>query len=109
MSKKRSERVKEKMQRQEKARVKLRQEKAAHERFAYQTRKKQTPIINKDDSALVRNNKKLLEMAADHEALLKFREDNKDKIDEHYANLEKEHTEIAEKMNDNVGNESRDD
>ncbi len=102
MTKKRAERVKEKLLTERRSRVKERQEKNAHDRLAHESRKKQVPIVNLDKAALQRNNKKLQEMAAEYAAMLKFKEDNKEKIEEHFDALKKEQSEIAEQFNDNT-------
>ena len=52
-------------------------EKATRELLQYQTRQRQTPIVNPDDSILERNIKVLEKAMAEHEALLKFREEHK--------------------------------
>lgn len=82
MAKKREKRVrKQVLKRRNALREEAKNEKV-RERLAYLTRIRPTPIVNKDDSTLVRNHKVLDQMLAEHEALIKFREENKDKADD---------------------------
>lgn len=104
MAKKRCERVKEKLLKQRNARIKDKKEKAQHDNMAYLSRKKKTPIIRKNDSILVRNNKKLQDIAADHAALLQFREENQGNAEEQLKALKQEYDKTVGEINDTNNN-----
>jgi hypothetical protein len=63
------------------------------EKMQYQTRQRQTPVVNSGDSILERNMKILEAALADKEALEKFREDMKGKSLEEIKNQQKEYME----------------
>jgi hypothetical protein len=70
-------------------------EQSVKEQLLYKTRQRKTPIVNPTDSALLRNNKVLQEMMAEYEALLLFREENKDKSEEMFQKMQEENTQLA--------------
>lgn len=69
--------------------------KQAHirEKMQYQTRQRQTPVVNSGDSILERNMKVLEASMAEQEALEQFREEMKGKSLEEIKNQQKEYME----------------
>ena len=96
---KRQQRVrKQKLLQQEKLRQETK-EKNTRERLQYLTRQRQTPIVNPDDSILERNIKVLEQAMAEHEALQKFREENKDAPANMVEEAKKDQAEYAKNWN----------
>ena len=106
--KEREKRVKKKVQTEREALRKLRK-KPDQDRFAYLSKVKKTPKVKDGDSALVRNNKTLQKMLAEHEAFVKFREENKHKADELYEHTKEEQAKIILELENNGRDEQRDD
>jgi hypothetical protein len=67
------------------------------EKMQYQTRQRQTPVVNSGDSILERNMKVLEAALADKEALEQFREEMKGKSLEEIKDLQREYVEQYDK------------
>lgn len=70
------------------------------ERFTYLEHVKKTPKVKKGDSALVRNNKVLQRMMAEHEAFVEFQKEHKHTADEVYDNAQINQAKIIAEMSD---------
>lgn len=68
------------------------------EKMQYQTRQRQTPVVNSEDSILERNMKILEAAMADKEALEQFREEMKTKSLEEIKDQHKEYMEQYDKQ-----------
>jgi hypothetical protein len=92
MAKKRAERVKEKLKKQREA---LQNIKKVNK---LERPPKQKPIVNPYNTALYINNRKLKAMAEQLVKDMEFKEQNKDKLDEHFAKVKAEQAKIAEEF-----------
>jgi len=93
---KREERIKKQKLLQKEALSKETKENTIRERLQYQTRQRKTPIVNNGDTALERNIKILEEQMAQHEALQQFREDNKEKSQDLFDDIQNKQSIYAE-------------
>lgn len=105
----RQKRVKKQVQKQREALRKDRKERETKERLMYLTRMKKTPIVRKQDSFLVRNNKILQKAMAEHEALLKFREEHKEQAEEMFEKAREEQAKYKQLIQESEENDARND
>lgn len=72
--------------------------KKAQARFPYLVHKRATPTVKDTDDPLVRNNKVLQEMLAEHEALLAYREEHREENKAMFDLIKEEQKQIAKQM-----------
>lgn len=91
--KKREQRVKEEKKISKQIKIKKDKEENLREKLQYQTRPKQTPIVNQDNAILEENVRILQQAIAEHEDLLKKRNESniEEKLEKFKGELKEEY------------------